>query len=82
MARDADNRRASVTYFATRSDFTAAGEAMIRINESQVTFLKYLMWEQGILDAKQMAGAFQLRRSNDSIWSRCSGPVVWASATS
>jgi polyhydroxyalkanoate synthase len=28
------------------------------------------MWEQGFLDTKQMAGAFQLLRSNDLIWSR------------
>ena len=28
------------------------------------------MWEKGYLDTKQMAGAFQLLRSNDLIWSR------------
>jgi polyhydroxyalkanoate synthase len=28
------------------------------------------MWDKGYLDTKQMAGAFQLLRSNDLIWSR------------
>jgi polyhydroxyalkanoate synthase len=29
-----------------------------------------MMWDRGYLDSKQMAGAFQLLRSNDLIWSR------------
>ena len=37
---------------------------------SELAFLEDIMWDQGYLDTKQMAGAFQLLRSNDLIWSR------------
>ncbi|MFT5511444.1 MAG: polyhydroxyalkanoate synthase, partial [Hyphomicrobiaceae bacterium] len=70
LARKDHSPIASLSFLATQIDFNEPGELQLFINESQLNFLDDMMWEQGFLDAKQMAGAFQLLRSNDLIWSR------------
>ncbi|WP_433989810.1 hypothetical protein SuNHUV7_06490 (plasmid) [Pseudoseohaeicola sp. NH-UV-7] len=70
MARDGDDRLATFTSLATQTDFEEPDELQLFISESEVSFLENMMWDQGYLDTKQMAGAFQLLRSVDLIWSR------------
>jgi polyhydroxyalkanoate synthase subunit PhaC len=70
MARDGDDRLASMSLFASQVDFKEPGELSLFIDESQIALLEAGMWERGYLDTKQMAGAFQMLRSNDLIWSR------------
>jgi polyhydroxyalkanoate synthase len=70
MAREADQRLASLTLLAAQTDFTDPGELGLFVDESQLTFLEALMQRQGFLKGEQMAATFQLMRSVDLIWSR------------
>jgi polyhydroxyalkanoate synthase len=69
LAREKQDIVQTITLLAAQTDFSEAGELMLYINDSQVAYLEDIMWNQGYLDTKQMAGAFQLLRSNDLIWS-------------
>lgn len=70
MAKNNDHRLKTLTLLAAQGDFTEAGELLLFITKSEVSFLKSMMWEQGYLDTKQMAGTFQMLRSYDLIWSK------------
>ena len=69
MARDNDDRLQSLTLIAAQTDFKEPGELGLFIDDSQLALLEDMMWQKGTLEASQMAGAFDLMRSNDLIWS-------------
>jgi polyhydroxyalkanoate synthase len=66
-ARD-DERLASVTMFAAQTDFSEPGELSIFISPAQLAMLEALMWKEGVLESRQMGGAFQLLRTYDLLW--------------
>ena len=70
MARDGDERLASLSLLAAQTDFSEPGELGLFIDESQLRLLDAQMHQNGYLKASQMAGAFQMLRSYDLLWSR------------
>jgi polyhydroxyalkanoate synthase len=69
MAREGDERLASVTLLAAQTEFSEPGELGLFIDEAQLNLLESMMWSRGYLDSGQMDGAFQILRSNDLVWS-------------
>jgi len=69
LARGNHDTLQTVTLMAAQTDFTDPGELALFIDEGQVAFLEGLMRQRGYLDKRQMAGAFQMLRSNDLVWS-------------
>ena len=70
MARDGDERLASLSTFTAQTDFSEPGELGLFVDESQLSLLEAQMAQTGYLKASQMAGAFQMLRSYDMLWSR------------
>ncbi len=63
-----DTRLASVTLLAAQTDFSEPGELSLFINPSQLAILESQMHQEGVLDSRQMGGAFQMLRPRDLIW--------------
>jgi polyhydroxyalkanoate synthase len=60
----------TLTLLAAQTDFDDPGELGTFIDEGQVAFLEDIMDDQGVLDGRQMAGAFALINSKDLVWSK------------
>jgi polyhydroxyalkanoate synthase len=68
LAAQDDERIATVTMFAAQTDFSEPGELSIFISPAQLAMLEALMWKKGVLESRQMGGAFQLLRTYDLLW--------------
>ncbi len=69
MKATGDSRIKSATFFTTMINFSEPGELGLFIDDAQVSGLESTMEKTGYLDGSQMAGAFNLLRANDLIWS-------------
>jgi polyhydroxyalkanoate synthase len=68
LAREQDERLASMTLFAAQTDFSEPGELAFFINPSQLAMLEATMHRKGVLESKQMGGAFVMLRAKDLFW--------------
>lgn len=69
MAATKDKRIDSATFFTTQVDFSKAGELSVFVDEDQIKAVEEQMSQRGYLDGSRMAGAFNMLRPNDLIWS-------------
>ncbi|MBI2312406.1 MAG: class I poly(R)-hydroxyalkanoic acid synthase [Betaproteobacteria bacterium] len=69
MAVKGDKRVVSGTFFTTMTDFSDVGELSVFIDDEQLTLMEHHMERKGYLEGQHMAGAFNLLRENDLIWS-------------
>lgn len=69
MKAKGDTRIKSATFLTALVDFKDAGDLKIFVDESQLQDIEAKMEKRGFLDGSEMAGTFNLMRSNDMIWS-------------
>ncbi len=69
MAAVGDKRISSATLFTTQVDFTDPGELKHFIDEARIRSIEASMAETGYLEGREMAGAFNMLRPNELIWS-------------
>jgi polyhydroxyalkanoate synthase len=68
MAAKGDTRIAGASFLTTQVDFAHAGDLKVFVDEEQLTAIEKRMEEQGYLESRKMASAFNMLRSNDLIW--------------
>jgi len=68
LAAQDDDRLATVSLFAAQTDFSEPGELSVFISPAQLAMLEAMMWKAGVLESRQMGGAFQLLRTYDLLW--------------
>jgi polyhydroxyalkanoate synthase subunit PhaC len=54
--------------FAAQTDFSEPGELAFFINPSQLAMLEATMHRKGVLESRQMGGAFAMLRAQDLLW--------------
>jgi polyhydroxyalkanoate synthase len=69
MAAKKDKRIVSGTFFTSMLDFSQPGELGVFIDDKQISSLEKKMAVKGFLEGSDMAGTFNMLRSNDLIWS-------------
>jgi polyhydroxyalkanoate synthase len=63
-----DTRIQDITLLAAQTDFSEPGELSLYISPAQIEMLEALMHKEGVLDSKQMGGAFAMLRAHDLLW--------------
>jgi polyhydroxyalkanoate synthase len=76
LAGREDERLASATIFAGQTDFSEPGELSVFISPAQLAMLEAVMWKAGVLESRQMGGAFQLLRTFDLLWAPTVGAYL------
>jgi polyhydroxyalkanoate synthase subunit PhaC len=68
LARENDQRIASLTTLAAQTDFSDPGELSLFISPGQLEMLEAVMHKQGVLASDKMAASFMMLRSRDLLW--------------